>query len=121
MIRLCLLSLMILTASGCAVQRGYAWGSYEQNLYDHYRDPSKATEFSEKMFSDLSSAEEINRVPPGLYAEYGYLMLEAGQPRKAAFYFNKEKAMWPESARFMGTLTQAAIKANTSPKTGVTQ
>ena len=121
MIRVLLLGTILMVTSGCTVQRGYAWGSYEQNLYDHYRDPSKASEFSEKMFRDLTDAEASKRVPPGVYAEYGYLMLEAGKPRKAAYYFNKEKTLWPESSRFMDTLTQAAIKANSGQKTGDTQ
>ncbi len=41
------------------------------------------------------------RVPPGLYAEYGYALYEAGQANEALIYFGKEKEKWPESAVIM--------------------
>lgn len=100
--------------SGCASQPGYKWGQYEQSLYNYYANPAKVAELSNSLFNDIEEAERKQRVPPGLYAEYGYLMLETGMPRKAAFYFNKEKSLWPESTHFMNTLLQAAIRANSN-------
>ncbi len=119
MIRASIIALLMLTATGCATQRGYAWGDYEQKLYDHYADPTKSLALSSTLEKDIKKAEKINRVPPGLYAEYGYLMLEAGMPRKAAFYFSKEKALWPESSQFMDTLYKSAVQANSA--SGATQ
>ncbi|MDZ4299002.1 MAG: DUF4810 domain-containing protein [Moraxellaceae bacterium] len=116
--KLLLIGLSVALISGCATQPGYYWGQYEQSLYSYYANPAKSAELSAALASDISYAEEIKRVPPGLYAEYGYLMLESGMPRKAAFYFNKEKELWPESAQFMNTLLQAAIRANSNQTAG---
>ncbi len=122
MSRLLFVGLIMLTISGCATQPGYQWGQYEYNLYNYYANPAKSVELSEALFHDISSAEKNQRVvPPGLYAEYGYLMLESGMPRKAAFYFNKEKELWPESAHFMNTLYQAAVRANSHQHAGAKQ
>jgi len=40
-------------------------------------------------------------VPPGLYAEYGYALLELGDEQAALAYFAKEQETWPESAYLM--------------------
>ena len=39
--------------------------------------------------------------PPGLYAEYGLLLLQSGEKEQARHYFQLEKTTWPESSKFM--------------------
>ena len=41
------------------------------------------------------------RVAPGMYANLGYIYLKGGNTSKAIESFNKEKAIYPESAHFM--------------------
>jgi hypothetical protein len=43
-------------------------------------------------------------VPPGIYAEYGFVMYEEGNNQQAVFYYQKEADKWPESRAFMTKL-----------------
>jgi hypothetical protein len=60
-------------------------------------------------------AEEEGRVPPGIYAEYGFLLLEQGDRRTAVQYFQKEAAKWPESRMLMEKMIAVAEKRFTKP------
>jgi len=41
------------------------------------------------------------RVPPGMYANLGYIYLKGGKSQEAVGSFMKEKNAYPESAHFM--------------------
>lgn len=41
------------------------------------------------------------RLPPGICAEYGYVLLAVGRPGEAQPYFEMEKRFWPEATRLM--------------------
>ena len=55
---------------------------------------------------------------PGLYAEYAFLLMRRGENERAIEYYNKEKALWPESAQFMDSMIQVAQIANQSRAPG---
>ena len=95
--------------TGCSVT-SYDWNGYDTMLYQHYRDPTKHQEFTEKLQEAVGDAENSNRVPPGLYAEYGYLLYEGGAYQTAIDYFRKEKNLWPESHVFMDKMINNASK-----------
>ena len=95
-------SLMLLSlAQGCAPSRKYAWGNYDSTLFVHYKKPQEREAHLERLKQVLENAEAEDRVPPGLYAEYGYALFENGNPKEAIGYFEKEQAKWPESNVFM--------------------
>ena len=95
--------------SACAPQQMYAWGNYDGGLYSYYENPEKIEELMKTLASTIVNAEESKRVPPGIYAEYGYILLIRNEDDEAISYFKKEKAAWPESIVLMDkmiTLTQ---------------
>ena len=49
----------------------------------------------------VGSAQRREKVPPGIYAEYGFILLEMNQFKRAAYYFQQEKKLWPESKKLM--------------------
>ena len=100
------LTVTLLTLSGCAGNRMYAWGNYDDTLYTHYKNPQDHEKHLEKLKEMVVYAESTGggRVPPGLYAEYGYALYEAGQTNEALMYFGKEKEKWPESAVIMAKM-----------------
>ncbi|SAL60156.1 DUF4810 domain-containing protein [Caballeronia humi] len=107
---------VVLTVAGmtaaCAPQSKYAWGNYESSLYEHYKTPGDTTAFAEHLADTISKAETSGRkVPPGIYAEYGQVLLESGDSKQAAVFFEKEKATWPESTVFMTTMIRVASSA----------
>jgi hypothetical protein len=55
---------------------------------------------------------------PGLYAEYGFLLMRRGENTRAIKYYTKEKALWPESTVFMDSMIQTAKIADKSSTKG---
>lgn len=103
-----LLTAVLLTVSGCAGNRMYAWGNYDETLYAHYKNPQDHEKHLEKLKALVTEAETTGggKVPPGLYAEYGMALYEAGQTDEAVKYFGKEKEKWPESAVIMDKMVR---------------
>jgi hypothetical protein len=81
----------------------YEWGGYSGTLLTYYKD-ADLPEYAKRLSEAIEKAEAKNIVPPGLYAEYGYAMLELDRPQDAQLYFAKEKERWPESAYLMDKL-----------------
>jgi len=44
------------------------------------------------------------RVPPGVYADYGYLLFKQGKPDQAITYFRKEAVLYKESKYLMDSI-----------------
>jgi len=101
--------------AGCGSHTQYEWRGYDTKLYDHYKNPSEQQKFTEEMKEVVMRAEEEGRVPPGIYAEYGFLLLEQGDRRTAVQYFQKEAAKWPESRMLMEKMIAVAEKRFTKP------
>lgn len=112
--------LLLLLAQGCASTRKYAWGNYDSTLYTHYKKPQDKEAYLEHLKEIVNNAEVENRIPPGLYAEYGYALFESGNTIEAITYFEKEKAKWPESNILMEKMIRNVKRqqenlGNTSP------
>jgi len=101
---------LLLPLCGCAAQTQYAWNKYDTKLYSHYKDPSQKEEFAQALKETVEEAESSNRVPPGIYAEYGFLMYEQGNSLQAIQYYQKEADKWPESRAFMTKMINTAQK-----------
>jgi len=100
---------VLLTACATAPQSKYDWGSYEQSLYQYYKTPAEMNALVASLDMTIIHAERSKHVvPPGLYAEYGYLLLQQGKAQDAIVYFNAEKAKWPESATLMNRMIKMA-------------
>lgn len=95
---------------GCVAQTHYVWSNYDTKLYSHYKDPSQKEEFYLALKETLDDAESSNCVPPGIYAEYGFLMYEQGNSLQAILYYQKEADKWPESRTFMTKMISVAQK-----------
>jgi hypothetical protein len=93
-----------LLLAGCATPTLYHWGSYEDSLYLRERDTSEAAQA--KAFTmveeTIKQAEARQaRVPPGVYADYGYQLFRQGRRGEALEAFRKEAASFPEARPFM--------------------
>jgi hypothetical protein len=98
--------IMLLTA--CAPQTRYSWNKYDSTLYNHYKDPSQVEQFNEALQEIVVEAEADQKVPPGIYAEYGYFLYEQGCNTEAIQYFQKESNKWPESRTLMAKMISNA-------------
>lgn len=83
----------------------YKWYSYSQSTYvyidDGYSEKSqdKLCKMYEKLISDPSGTRGV--VPPGIYADYAYLLLQEGRKEEALTAFDKEMALYPESKIYL--------------------
>lgn len=93
--------------TGCANQPKplYNYGNYNESYYSYKKELN-----SESMLIMQKSIEEAiknatqsssGRVPPGMYANLGYIYLKNGKSSEAIVNFEKEKLIYPEAAHFM--------------------
>lgn len=104
------LTTMLAAMGGCAAKPLYDWGNYEQSLQASYigHDQAQAMAGLERT---LNEAQQRNvRVPPGVCADYGFLLYSAGQGARAIPYFEREAALYPEAKVLMDRLV-AKVRA----------
>ena len=115
---LCVL-LLIISLIGCGAHSRYNWNNYDTKMYQHYKNPAERDEFVQALKEILDNAEPEGNVPPGIYAEYGFVMYEQGNNQQAVIYYQKEANKWPESRAFMTKLIAIANNRATNQKQNV--
>jgi hypothetical protein len=102
--------LILMAAAGCATQhQRYDWGSYDPSLYGYYKNATKVGELIASLAAVIDAANANHAaVPPGIYAEYGYLQLQQGKNLAAVNLFEQEESHWPESKVFMDRMIKVA-------------
>ena len=119
---LLLLASLALLAVGCAPKRAYYWGDYDARLYAYYQNPQESEAYVQALGEIIQKAEtEKDKVPPGLYAEYGYALFTAGRLDEAIVYYKKEREQWQESVVFMDKMirnTQRLKESRPGPPPG---
>jgi hypothetical protein len=109
--RLALAIALIGLVSACAAPTKYEWGNYESALKEHYETPGNSAEFALSLQESITIAETGGKVvPPGLYAEYGKVLLDAGDSTQARSFFERERAQWPESQVLMDAMIRLAAE-----------
>jgi len=109
-----LIAAWVVALPGCATTNDkYDWGKYDASLYSYYKDPTKAGELSSSLAAVINNSKG-GKVPPGIYAEYGYLQLQQGKNQDAVASFKQEAEHWPESKAFM----EQMIKVASAPSAG---
>ena len=108
--RLIVSPLILLMAAGCVTQhQHYDWGSYDPSLYGYYKNPANIGELSASLAAVIDAASTNQAaIPPGIYAEYGYLQLQQGKNQAAVDLFKQEESHWPESKVFMDRMIKVA-------------
>ena len=121
---LLLLCLIIPIISGCTTNKMYYFGDYSETLYAYEKnqnDESLIKHLQELDRVIQESKEKNLRVPPGIYAEFGYLKLKMNKSKEAVEYFNAESQLYPEAKHLMDRLinkveTQGNSELNSGAK-----
>lgn len=113
-------SVLLLTifVIGCLPPKMYYWGNYSNSLYHTKKNPTEESVLKHQQALENIIEESKNtslRVPPGVYAELGYIYFQQNKNQLAIQYFQYEKATYPEAALFMDRLENAA-KLKDKPK-----
>jgi len=88
-------------------------------MYKHYKNPAEREAFVQSLKEILDDAEPEGKVPPGIYAEYGFVMYEQGNIQQAVLYYQKEANKWPESRAFMNKLIAIANNRTKTQKENI--
>ncbi len=101
--------LAFLFLAGCksSEESIFYWGDYSETLYDLKHEPNDSTlaTHQSQLFLIISTApEEGKKIPPGVCAEYGYLLLKNGSKEEGVKYLDQEVSLYPESETFIKRL-----------------
>lgn len=120
---LLLLAIPVVTfMAGCTTPQNrpnYVWKNYSSSLYALKKAPSDENLKNHKdvLLSIMEESKKENcRVPPGVYCEYGYLLLKEGKEKEAFYYFDLEEKTYPESKIFIQNLKTYATKKDKNTK-----
>ena len=104
LILLCFLLPLFIIGCGTTSKDTFYWGDYSSTLYDYKKNPDEKTLEAHKkeILSIIKMSEEKNKiVPPGVNAEYGYLLLKEGLEAEGFEYLAMEVELYPESSIFI--------------------
>lgn len=107
--------LLLLTACGTesSIAHLYNWQNYESATYAYYK---QQTPESEKQLLDMykalidSPGGLRKQVPPGVHAEYGYLLWRGGKQEEGMQLMKMEQQLYPESKPFIDRLMKQMEK-----------
>lgn len=105
----CCCVLLVGLASGCGSRQNtrIEWCNYSHTYYAMIKEPTPVTikEHQNELVHIIDNAGEKKKpVPPGIFAEYGYLLAKEGNIKQAVAYYEREVAEYPESEQFMTVL-----------------
>lgn len=102
------LTLIITAALGmtsCVTNKPlYTWGNYDVTTYNYIKNETeKSLDDLLETYAKLMENQKGERktVPPGLCADYGFLLYKKGEKNKAIEMLKMEIALYPESATFI--------------------
>ena len=96
-----------LLVSGCQSSELFYWGGYSSSLYALKKNPDDKTLLLHKKSLEDIIRVSINRgkrVPPGVFAELGYILFKEGKENEAIINFDAELRTYPESSVFVNKI-----------------
>ena len=90
-----------------------SWGNYEQTAYAvaQHPTPARLRALGMVYVQLITQPEGLRKTPPpGLCAEYGYLLAKQGDTERGVKLLEKEAELYPESAVFVRRLIKQLKK-----------
>jgi hypothetical protein len=113
--------ILILTAlmSSC-VKPMYYWGKYDDAVYSHQKnlDDRSAKKLVAAYADMVNNAKKGQRgvPPPGVYADYGFFLIQQGRDKQGERMIELEMKTYPESAFFIQQLLKMMSDGNEGGK-----
>ncbi|MBM4176838.1 MAG: DUF4810 domain-containing protein [Ignavibacteria bacterium] len=102
--RIILFSVCLICLGCIPPKTTFYWGDYSSTLYELKKNPDDRTldDHKKELLLIFDESDRLNlKVPPGLYAEYGYILLKDGHEIEGLEYLDKELSLYPESKVFI--------------------
>lgn len=109
-----LLALFVaMTITSCTTTKLYSWYDYEDITYQYSKRRTdelqvKVVEQYQKLVEKQKGTRGV--VPPGLYAEYGYLLYMTGKQEEGLKFLKEEIKLYPESERYISRIIEQLEK-----------
>ena len=103
----------LFTISCASNKQLYSWYDYQEDYYHYLKNADeKSLDKLIKTYDKIIAEQKATRgvVPPGIYADYGYLLMEKGKNAEAKEMFAKEIELYPESEVFIGSILKRFAK-----------
>ncbi len=107
-------AVMALSFTSCNTTKTlYSWYDYEDLAYEYNKEPTeklqvKVLEQYQKMTDKQKGVRGV--VPPGMYAEYGYLLCKTGKKKEGLEFLKKEISLYPESETYISRIIKQLEK-----------
>lgn len=115
-IKLICVACCILSLSSCVTQESalYSWKDYEKTSYNYYKKQTpESTQALLKTYENLINLQNNSTrkvVPPGTYAEYGFLLIQTGKKEEGLAMMKNEITTYPESKVFIERIIKMVEK-----------
>jgi len=98
----------------CTVQKPlYTWDNYEVTSYNYVKNSDeKSTQALIETYQTIIERQKGSRgvVPPGVYADYGFVLLQKDKTEEGRAMLLKEVNLYPESKTFIDRILKIIEK-----------
>lgn len=111
-----LLAVSVIILSSCGSTNTntlYSWYDYENITYQYNKKTTDGLQVSvleqyKKVIDKQNGVRGV--VPPGLYAEYGYLLFKTGKKEEGLAFMKEETKLYPESEKYISRIIKQLEK-----------
>ena len=98
----------VLLLVACGSQKTlYSWYDYNDVNYEYNKTPNEETlEKLVKQYDKIANKQKgiRSQVPPGFFAEYGYLLAKNGKIAEGVELMKKEIQLYPEAEKYVSRI-----------------
>lgn len=108
------MAILLLILSGCTPQtKLFYWGQYSSTLYKYKKNPddNSLAAHKQSLHDVITRSPKLHKkIPPGICAEYGYILYREGRTNEGIEYLEKETVLYPESKSFVQKLKDELMR-----------
>jgi hypothetical protein len=112
--RIIFILISVFLLASCATRKPlYSWDKYEIASYNYLKNSDeKSTQELIETYQKIIEKQKGTRgvVPPGIYADYGFVLLQANKTEEGKAMLLKEIALYPESKIFIDRILKIIEK-----------
>lgn len=113
--RIVIIALVCVIAASCSSgpKPMYSWYDYDDDTYAYLKNgDKKALDELIKTYEEIVAEQKGTRkmVPPGIYADYGFILIQAKKTEEGKKMLMMESELYPESSVFVNSVIRMIEK-----------
>lgn len=103
----CALACALATSCSSGPKPMYSWYEYDSASYKYLKNnDQESLDNLVKAYDKIIAKQSGTRgvVPPGVYADYGFVLIQANKPAEGKKMLLKESELYPESSVFVNSV-----------------